>query len=62
MQTQFLEIVMQMQHTNQKMPPTEGRTLSRKRKSDASKSLDEWTKKQHETRKDQQDGYSEHKQ
>jgi hypothetical protein len=32
-----------------KMPPTEGRPLQRKMKHDASKTLDEWTKKQHNT-------------
>jgi hypothetical protein len=31
------------------MPSMEGRSLSRKRKNDASKTLDEWTKKQCET-------------
>jgi hypothetical protein len=37
------------QHVNHKMPPTEGRTNSIKRKHDASKTLDEWIEKQHET-------------
>jgi len=49
-----------MQHANQKVPPTEGRPLSRKR-SDASKTLDEQTKKQRETPRAQWVGYSEHK-
>jgi hypothetical protein len=52
----------QMQHANQKLPSTEGRSMSRKRKNDASKIVDEWTKKQCETPRAQQVGYSEHKQ
>jgi hypothetical protein len=32
-----------------KMSPTEGRPLQRKMKHDASKTLDEWTKKQRDT-------------
>jgi hypothetical protein len=40
----------------------EGRTLSRKRKDDASKTLDKYTKKQHDTPGTLQDGNSEHKQ
>jgi hypothetical protein len=51
-----------MQHANQKLPSTEGRSMSRKRKNDASKIVDEWTKKQCETPRAQQVGYSEHKQ
>jgi hypothetical protein len=31
------------------MPSTEGRPMSRKRKNDSSKTLEEWTKKQCET-------------
>jgi hypothetical protein len=39
----------QWQHVNRKMPPAEGRPLSRKMKNDASKTLGKQTKKHHDT-------------
>jgi hypothetical protein len=45
------------QHVHHKVPPTEGRPLSRKTKHDASKTLDEWTKKQCDTPRALQAGY-----
>jgi hypothetical protein len=47
--SQLLETLVQWQHVNRKMPPTEGRTLSRKMKNDASKTLGKQTKKHHDT-------------
>jgi hypothetical protein len=48
------------QCANQKMPPTEWRPLSTKMKHDASKTLGERTKKQHDTPIALQVGYKEH--
>jgi hypothetical protein len=43
------------------VPPTEGRPLQRKMKHDASKTLDEWTKKYCDTLRALQVGRKEHK-
>jgi hypothetical protein len=53
--------MMLRQHVNHKMPPTEGRTLSRERKNDDSKTLGERPKKQHNTPRALQVGYRKHK-
>jgi hypothetical protein len=52
----------QRQHVNQKMPPAEGRPLSRKTKNDASKTLGKRTKKKRDTPRALQVRYSKHKQ
>jgi hypothetical protein len=44
------------------VPPTEGRPLSRKTKHDYSKTLDVWTKKQHDNPRGLQVGYMKHMQ
>jgi hypothetical protein len=60
MLTQLLEILVRMQRVKLSVPPTKGRSLSRKTKNDASKALGERTKKQHDTPGDLQVGYKEH--
>jgi hypothetical protein len=45
----LLETLVPQQYVNRKMPPTEGRLLSRKTKNDASKTLGKQTKKHHDT-------------
>jgi hypothetical protein len=62
MHTQLLKTLAQWQYVNQKMPPAEGRPLSRKMKNDASKTLDKRTKKQRDTPRALQVEYSKHKQ
>jgi hypothetical protein len=64
MHTLLLETLvrMQRQHVNQKMPPAEGRPMSRKMKSDASKTLGKRTKKQHDAPRALQVGYWKHMQ
>jgi hypothetical protein len=58
--TQLLETLVQRQYVNQKMPPIEGRPLSRKMKHDASKTMGEWTKKQRDTPRALHVGYRNH--
>jgi hypothetical protein len=62
MHTQLLETLAQRQYVNWKMPPTEGRPLSRKMKNDASKTLGKRTKKECDTPRALQVGYKKHMQ
>jgi hypothetical protein len=62
MHTLLLETLvrMQRQHVNRRMLAAEGRPMSCKMKSDASKTLGKWTKKQHDTPRVLHIGYRKH--
>jgi hypothetical protein len=61
MPTQLFETLVRMQQATLKVPPMEGRPLSRKVKHDASKTLGEQTKKQCDNPRALHDGYMKHK-